>query len=48
MAARNGVPRLVITHVPPWYDASEMVAEARTVFKGELVAAVPGLSYDIQ
>ena len=48
VAARNGVPRLVITHVPPWYDASDMVAEARTAFEGEVVAAVPGLSYDIQ
>ena len=48
VAARNGVPRLVITHVPPWYAPADMVAEARMVFDGELSAARPGLSYDIQ
>jgi ribonuclease BN (tRNA processing enzyme) len=45
VAARNGVPRLVITHVPPWYDAAEMVAEARTTYDGDATAAVPGASY---
>jgi ribonuclease BN (tRNA processing enzyme) len=48
VAARNAVPRLVITHVPPWYDVAEMVAEAREVYVGEVSAAATGTSYDIQ
>ena len=47
VAARNAVPRLVVTHVPPWYDASEMLAEAATVFVGDVTAAEPGASYDL-
>ena len=48
VAARNGVPRLVITHVPPWYDAAGMLAEAGEVYVGDVSAAAPGLSYDFQ
>ncbi len=47
VAARNGVPRLVITHVPPWYSVEEMVAEARLTHDGEVSAAAPGASYSI-
>jgi ribonuclease BN (tRNA processing enzyme) len=47
VAGRNGVPRLVVTHVPPWHDAAEMLAEARTAFDGDLSAAVPGASYTL-
>jgi ribonuclease BN (tRNA processing enzyme) len=47
VAARNGVPRLVITHVPPWYRVADMVAEAGEVYDGELSAAAPGASYEI-
>jgi ribonuclease BN (tRNA processing enzyme) len=46
-AARNGVPRLVITHVPPWYDVADMVAEAKDVYVGKLSAASPGATYAI-
>jgi ribonuclease BN (tRNA processing enzyme) len=46
-AARTGVPRLVITHVPPWYDPADMVAEASAVYDGELSAAEPGATYDV-
>ncbi len=46
-AARNDVPRLVVTHVPPWYDAGEMLADARAVYEGDATAAVPGATYDI-
>ena len=48
MAARNAVPRLVVTHVPPWYDVAEMLAEARAVYVGDVSAAATGTSYDIQ
>ena len=46
-AARNGVPRLVVTHVPPWYDAEERLAEARAAYAGDATAAVPGATYVI-
>jgi len=45
VAARNQVPRLVVTHVPPWYDAADRLAEAAEVYDGWLTAAVPGASY---
>jgi ribonuclease BN (tRNA processing enzyme) len=47
VAARNGVPQLVITHVPPWYDVDQMVAEARLTHDGDVSAAVPGASYSV-
>jgi ribonuclease BN (tRNA processing enzyme) len=47
VAARNGVARLVITHVPPWYSVDEMLAEARRAYAGEVSAAVPGASYPV-
>jgi ribonuclease BN (tRNA processing enzyme) len=46
-AARNGVPRLVVTHVPPWYDPAEMLAEARAAYDGDVTAAAPGATYVI-
>ena len=45
VAARNGVRRLVVTHVPPWYAAADMVAEAVEVYDGPVAAAEPGASY---
>jgi ribonuclease BN (tRNA processing enzyme) len=47
LAARTGVPRLVITHVPPWHGVEEMVAEAREVYDGQLSAAHPGTRYQV-
>ena len=47
VAARNAVPRLVITHVPPWYDVAEMLAEASAVYVGDVTAAAPGATYDV-
>lgn len=40
-----GVGRLVLTHVPPWTDRDEVLAEARSVFGGPVELAVPGASY---
>jgi ribonuclease BN (tRNA processing enzyme) len=48
VAARNGVPRLVITHVPPWYSVEEMLAEARLTYDGDVSPATPGATYDIK
>jgi len=47
VAARSGAPQLVVTHVPPWYDVADMLAEAREVYDGELSAATPGATYDL-
>jgi ribonuclease BN (tRNA processing enzyme) len=47
VAARNGVPQLVITHVPPWYDVAEMLREAHGTYAGDVTAAVPGASYSV-
>jgi ribonuclease BN (tRNA processing enzyme) len=47
VAARNRVPRLVVTHVPPWYDPADMLAEAAEVHEGEILMAVPGACYEI-
>ena len=45
LAARNGVPRLVVTHVPPWYRLDDMMAEASAVYDGDLAGAHPGATY---
>jgi len=43
-AAAAGVGRLLLTHVPPWFDAAELAAEAKAAFGGpvEVVAADAG------
>ena len=41
VAARNGVPRVVLTHVPPWFQMGDMMAEAAEVYDGHLNAALP-------
>jgi ribonuclease BN (tRNA processing enzyme) len=47
VAARNGVPQLVITHVPPWYSIEEMLAEARLTHDGDVSPARPGATYSV-
>ena len=46
-AARAGVPRLVLTHVPPWHDPHVARAEAEPAFDGLLEVAHSGATYDI-
>jgi ribonuclease BN (tRNA processing enzyme) len=46
-AAKAGAARLVLTHVPPWYDGPRAVAEAAPAFHGPTELARPGTSYDI-
>jgi ribonuclease BN (tRNA processing enzyme) len=41
-AARAGVDRLVVTHVPPWRSRDDAVAEASSTFAGSIQAAQPG------
>jgi ribonuclease BN (tRNA processing enzyme) len=47
VAARNGVPRMVITHVPPWYRIGDMMSEAAEAYDGHLNAAAPGATYRV-
>jgi len=47
IATRAGARRLVLTHVPPWHDPQEALAEARTTFAGPSELARPGAVYDL-
>ncbi len=46
-AARGGAERLVLTHIPPWFDRDEMAAEARTAYSGPIELARPGAVYEL-
>ncbi len=46
-AERARVGRLVLTHVPPWYDGAEVMAEATPHFDGPVSLAGVGASYDV-
>lgn len=46
-AGRAGVGRLLVTHVPPWFDPAEQVAAAATRFDGKIAAATCGADYEI-
>ena len=46
-ALRAGAGRLVLTHVPPWYDGQDALAEARPLFEGPLELARSGATYDV-
>jgi ribonuclease BN (tRNA processing enzyme) len=47
LAAKAGVGRLILTHVPPWTDRDAVLAEARAAFPGEVELAEPRASYDV-
>jgi len=47
VARKAGVGRLLITHVPPWYDPEDLLTEAREVFTGASELARPDGRYDI-
>jgi ribonuclease BN (tRNA processing enzyme) len=46
IAQRAGVGRLLVTHVPPWYDPADAAAEAASAFDGPVDHAVPGMVVD--
>ncbi len=46
-AAAAGVGRLLITHVPPWTDAEQMLTEAKAAFDGPTELVRAGAHYDI-
>jgi ribonuclease BN (tRNA processing enzyme) len=47
VAARARVGRLVLTHVPPWFDKQALLAEARSMWDGPADLATPGAVYDL-
>jgi len=46
-AAKAGVGRLLVTHVPPWTDAEQTSGEAATSFDGPTELAVAGKTYEL-
>lgn len=46
-AARAGSRKLVLTHVPPWHDREQVLAEAAEVYDGPLELARVGATYDV-
>ncbi|HEY6423060.1 MAG TPA: MBL fold metallo-hydrolase [Pseudonocardiaceae bacterium] len=46
-AAAAGVGRLLLTHVPPWTDAKQVLAEAKAVYDGPTELVRPGADYEI-
>ncbi len=46
-AARSGARRLVLTHVPPWGDPQDALAEARTTYDGDIALATAGAMFEV-
>lgn len=46
-AAAAGVGRLLITHVPPWTDSDQVLAEAQAAFSGPTELVCPDAHYDL-
>ena len=47
VAERNGVGRLVLTHIPPWHTSDAAMDEAAAVYAGEIELAKPGAVYEL-
>ena len=47
LAARAQVGRLVMTHIPPWFDKQELLAEAQHAWDGPAELARPGAVYEV-
>ena len=47
VATDAGAHRLLLTHIPPWHDRVQVLAEARTTYAGDLALAEPGTAYDV-
>jgi ribonuclease BN (tRNA processing enzyme) len=46
-AARAGAKRLVLTHVPPWFDPEVALAEAVATYDGPVELARAGATYEL-
>jgi ribonuclease BN (tRNA processing enzyme) len=47
VAKRAGVRLLVLTHVPPWFDPEDALAEAAAVYDGPISIARAGAVYEV-
>ncbi|MBJ7358826.1 MBL fold metallo-hydrolase [Nocardioides sp.] len=47
LAARTGVGRLVLTHIPPWFDKQDQLADARAAWDGPAELARTGATYEL-
>lgn len=47
LAARAGVKRLLVTHIPPWTDAEKIRAEVQSAYDGPVELVEQGASYDV-
>ncbi|MGO4258463.1 MBL fold metallo-hydrolase [Marmoricola sp. RAF53] len=45
MASAAAARRLVLTHVPPWYDPQVALAESKLTYDGDVELAEPGKTY---
>ena len=39
--------RLLLTHIPPWHDRAQVLAEARSTYAGDVALAEPGATYEV-
>lgn len=46
-AAAAGVGRLLLTHVPAWFDGADLLAEAKAAFDGPVELVVPDATYEV-
>lgn len=46
-ASEAGVGRLLLTHIPPWIDADEVLDDARSGFDGPIERVAAGASYTV-
>jgi ribonuclease BN (tRNA processing enzyme) len=46
-ATDAGSRRLLLTHIPPWHDPEQVLAEAVKAYDGEVALATPGATYDV-
>lgn len=46
-AQRARAGRLVLTHIPPWTDPRQNLADARAVYGGPIEIAAPGAVYEV-
>ena len=47
VANRKRVGRLVLTHIPPWFEKDMAKSEATAVFAGDVELARPGAVYEL-
>ena len=47
IAREIGAKKLLLTHIPPYLDASRSVHEAEKVFDRPVGLATPGMSFDV-